>query len=398
MSSDKYPPEVVAVSAITAIPTILDVVCRITGMGFAAVARVTEDRWIACSVKDDIAFGLEPGGELKIETTICNEIRNSREPVVIDHLAEDSVWCTHHTPIHYGFQSYISMPIVLTDGTFFGTLCAIDPKPRALNRPEVIGMFKLFSDLIAFHLDTDVRLTNTASRLAASDALLSSERETSALREQFIAVLGHDLRNPIAALDSGLRLIERTSLDDRARSLLPQMRKSLGRMDALVANLLDFARGRLGGGLPLNLGGAVDLRSSLQNVVDELRAGHPDRVIEFDCEIGHAVPADSVRIQQLLSNLLGNALTHGDPATPVRVVARTDKKSFEMSVSNTGKPLSEAAREKLFQPFFREEVRESQQGLGLGLYIASEIAKAHGGTLTADSSPQETRFTFRMPL
>ncbi len=80
-----------AIASIAAVPTILEVVCRTTGMGFAAVARVTEDRWIACAVRDEIAFGLQPGGELKVETTICDEIRASRQAVVIDHVAEDRV-------------------------------------------------------------------------------------------------------------------------------------------------------------------------------------------------------------------------------------------------------------------------------------------------------------------
>ena len=142
-----------AIGAIDAVPTILNVVCRVTGMGFAAVARVTEQRWICCAVHDEIQFGLQPGGELKVETTICHEIRQMREAVVIDHVAEDTLYCQHHTPAMYGFQSYISMPIFLKDGRFFGTLCAIDPRPHRLKNPETIGMFKLFAELIAFHLD-----------------------------------------------------------------------------------------------------------------------------------------------------------------------------------------------------------------------------------------------------
>src|SRR5688572_4648632 len=170
--------DVAAIARIDAIPTILEVVCRTTGMGFAAVARVTEDRWIACSVRDDIQFGLQPGGELKVETTICDEIRDSRQPVVIDHVAEDAVFCRHPTPALYGFQSYISMPIVTANGEFFGTLCAIDPRPARVSKPETIGMFKLFADLIAFHLDAH-------KRLAASEATLLNERESAELREQF---------------------------------------------------------------------------------------------------------------------------------------------------------------------------------------------------------------------
>src|ERR1700704_4822343 len=152
MASD-FGADIAAVQSIDAVPRILDVVCRTTGMGFAAVARVTEDRWIACSVRDEIAFGLQPSGELKIETTICDEIRQSRKAVIINHAAEDEVYCRHPTPAMYGFQSYISMPITLRDGTFFGTLCAIDPRPAKLNTPETIGMFKLFAELIAFQID-----------------------------------------------------------------------------------------------------------------------------------------------------------------------------------------------------------------------------------------------------
>jgi hypothetical protein len=118
--SDDLKANVAAVQLIGAVPRILQVICRSTGMGLAAVARVTEDRWICCAVRDEIAFGLLPGGELEVKTTICDEIRQSHEAVVIDHVAEHAVYCGHHTPATYGLQSYISMPIVLEDGTFFG--------------------------------------------------------------------------------------------------------------------------------------------------------------------------------------------------------------------------------------------------------------------------------------
>src|SRR5260370_5685529 len=99
--------DVDAVSRIEAVPTILEVVCRTTGMGFAAVARVTEDRWIACAARDEIAFGLQPGGELEVKSTICDEIRDHGQPVIIEHVATDTIFCAHATPKKYGFQSYI---------------------------------------------------------------------------------------------------------------------------------------------------------------------------------------------------------------------------------------------------------------------------------------------------
>src|SRR5215210_3995599 len=153
MSKDTFAEDLEVVARINAVPKILEVVCRTTGLGFAAVARVTAERWVACAVRDEIDFGLAPGGELQVATTICDEIRDSGQAVVIDHVSEDMNFCQHPTPKMYGFQSYISVPIFRSDGSFFGTLCAIDPKPAPLNRPETIGMFKLFADLIAFHLD-----------------------------------------------------------------------------------------------------------------------------------------------------------------------------------------------------------------------------------------------------
>ncbi|HEY2758461.1 MAG TPA: GAF domain-containing protein, partial [Pseudolabrys sp.] len=183
MTPSDYQTDITAIQRIEAVPRILEVICRTTGMGFSAVARVTEDRWICCAARDEIAFGLQPGGELKLETTICDEIRQSGEAVVIDNVNEDAIYCRHPTPAMYGFQSYISVPIILESGTFFGTLCAIDPRPARLKSSETVGMFKLFAELIAIHL-------NAIERLADSQAALLDARQSSELREQFIAVLG----------------------------------------------------------------------------------------------------------------------------------------------------------------------------------------------------------------
>jgi GAF domain-containing protein len=132
--------DIAKISGISAVSTILDVVGRTTGMGFTAVARVTEKRWITCASRDELAFGLKPGDELKVETTICHEIRKSHEAVIIDNVSEDAGYCAHHTPAQYGFQSYISVPIILPDGSFFGTLCAIDPKPASFELPKLLSI------------------------------------------------------------------------------------------------------------------------------------------------------------------------------------------------------------------------------------------------------------------
>ena len=380
--------DIAAVQGIAAVPRILEVVCRSTGMGFAAVARVTEQRWICCAVRDEIAFGLTPGGELQVETTICHEIRQSGDAVVIDSVTDDLAYCGHHTPAQYGFQSYISMPIILADGSFFGTLCAIDPRPARLNTPQTVGMFKLFAELIATHLDA-------ANRVAASEARLLGERETSELREQFIAVLGHDLRNPLASIAAGTKLLLRGNREPAP--ILALMQQSVARMSALIDNVLDFARGRLGGGVSLNRTPQM-LHAVLDQVIAELRASYPASQIETHFDVAQPLDCDGGRIAQLFSNILGNALTHGTPGSPVRVQATTKDDEFELSVANLGDPIPPEAINRLFQPFYRVSAQDAVQGLGLGLYIASEIARAHGGKIEVASSAQEIRFTFRMPL
>ena len=279
---------------------------------------------------------------------------------------------------------------MMPDGRFFGTLCAIDPHPRNLKTPEITGMFSLFAELIAFHLNAHERLTSTASDLAR-------ELRTAELREQFIAVLGHDLRNPLASISAGTRLLGKQPLDERGKGILVSMQGSVGRMAGLIDNVLDFARGRLGGGLAL-LRKSCPLTPAIVQVVAELRAAHPDRTIDVEIAIDRDIDCDVGRLAQLASNLLGNAITHGAPDQPILVRAVVENAELIISVANGGSPIPEAALTRLFQPFERGTLKTSLQGLGLGLYISSEIAAAHGGVLSVLSNAEETVFTFRMPV
>ncbi|GHA14695.1 sensor histidine kinase [Devosia pacifica] len=373
------------------VPRILNVVCKTTGMGFAAVARVTAERWVACDVMDSIAFGLKAGDELPIETTICQTVRELRKEVVIDDVAGDDVYRSHPVPAMYNFKSYASFPILLEDGTFFGTLCAIDPEPAKISSPEVREMFRLFAELIAQHLDA-------GSQLSESEARLSDAEAFGDLREQFIAVLGHDLRSPLASISSGARLLSRSPLDERSQRIVMLIQSTVVRMTGLVDNLLDFARGRLGDGLSLNVNNSSDIERTLQQVIEELRSGHPEHEINTAFNISHTVSCDEQRVAQLVSNLISNALTHGASDEPIRISAETTEEDLQVRVTNGGRQIPTEVREHLFDPFSRGSASSSGKGLGLGLYIASEIAHAHGGSLDVASSEQETTFTLRLPL
>lgn len=188
--NDSVSVDVDKVGRISIIPAILEMVCRVTGMGFSAVARVTPEKWVACGVHDNIQFGLMAGGELKVDTTICHEIRQSGEGVIIDHVEKDEFYCTHHTPLMYGFQSYISIPIKRQDGRFFGTLCAIDPSPAILNTPEIIGMFKNYASLISFHL-------NAAEQLPSSQVLQLEEMSAAVISNELTSIFGQDTATPL---------------------------------------------------------------------------------------------------------------------------------------------------------------------------------------------------------
>jgi sigma-B regulation protein RsbU (phosphoserine phosphatase) len=259
------------------------------------------------------------------------------------------------------------------------------------------------------HLFTRITLFKAVERRSYERGLLEARSkaesavgaslETAALREQFIAVLGHDLRNPLAAVTAGLTLLDKKeTLTALGHKIVGEMSGSLARANALVANLLDFARGRLGGGLTLSRDADQPLTPVLEQVVAEIRAIAPDREIVTNFAIAEPVDCDRGRIAQLASNLLSNSVTHGAPEVPIRIEVSTDAGRFTLSVANGGAPIPAEAREQLFQPFFRGAVRKSQQGLGLGLFIVNEIAKAHGGTMEVSSTPGETRFTFTMPL
>lgn len=378
-----------SINQIETIQRILEVVCRTTGLGFSAVARVTDCKWIACAVRDEIAFGLKPGEELVLETTICNEIRQSHELVVIENVGTDPKYGDHPTPKMYGFKSYISVPITLPDGEFFGTLCAIDPSPAQLKRGETVGMFKLFAELIAMHIDSLHQVHLTERQLLA-------ERELARLQAQYIAVLGHDLRNPLAAIQFGTDILGMMPQTPEALEVVDAMKRSVRRIDELIENVLSHARSNREGGIQIRQTNDVNFGDVLAQVVRELQMVSPERQIEFQCSISIPVECDSDRICQMLSNLVANALTHGDPLSPVWVTARTATDQFEIIVENLGETIPSHKMEGIFEAFAQGESRAGK-GLGLGLYIATEIARAHHGTLSVTSAEGRTCFTFRMP-
>ena len=217
--------------------------------------------------------------------------------------------------------------------------------------------------------DRSLVVVGGTAKLEANRAALEAGRDTVRLRGAFIAVVGHDLRNPIAAVSAGLRILGRHPTKDKASHLVVEMQRSMLR---IVDDLLDFARGRLGAGIELEAIGTIDLEPVLRDVaqeVERLSGLH----VEAAIDLPRPIRCDPQRIGQLLSNFLGNAMTHGSPARVIRIRASDEDGRFRLAVTNHGTPSPEDVIPGFFLPFSRAD-RASLQGLGLGLYIAAEIS------------------------
>lgn len=195
VSHDPRLTDVAALLELPALPALLELASRLTGMRFVAVARVTAERWTACAVHDLLGFGLQPGQDLVLETTICDEIRQHHHTVQFDHASADPVFSTHPTPAMYGFESYLSVPMFRRDGSLFGTLCALDPNPSQLDAVSV-RCFEVLAAWIGAQLELEdtqgnidgqaqqtvraalAAVAEQAARIAASAAPTSALHDT----------------------------------------------------------------------------------------------------------------------------------------------------------------------------------------------------------------------------
>ncbi|WP_075804482.1 GAF domain-containing sensor histidine kinase [Pseudomonas putida] len=380
------------IGRISVIPAILQVISETTGLRFAAVARVTEARWTALAVLDTFGFGVPVGGELDATTTLCNEIRAAQQTIVIDQASQDEAYRDHPTPRLYGFESYIAVPVFRSDGSFFGTICALDPLPRQLKGSAIQPMMEAFARLLSIQIESEESVQRT-------ELALEKEREIAGLREKFIAVLGHDLRNPLFAITAGAELLSKRLTDPRSRTIAEHILTSGHRATHLVRDVLDFARGRLGDGIPLNIQPCPDLDQALRHVAEELQRVHPARQIELEIGDLSDMNCDRERICQVLSNLIANALQHGDEQGAIRISAKIADDQFILGVHNGGSPIAPAIMTQMFEPFSHPSTDAPQAGLGLGLYIAKQIALAHGGYMDVQSSVTAgTLFSLHLPL
>ncbi len=294
----------------------------------------------------------------------------------------------------YGIECYVAVPLKRRNGECFGTLCALDPSPAEIPEKN-LELFGLLAELISWQLEAE-------ERHARSEAALLDAQETALLRERFIGILGHDLRSPLNAVSLNAEMLMRKDdLPAGYAKAIQRIASSTQRVTRMVADLLDFARGRLGGGMPIRPKPATDVRGIVQNVVEELETAYPTRSIQVQVAPGDLVADwDEDRMAQAVSNLVGNALQHSPPnaAVTIRVGGAADYALIE--VHNEGPPIPVEVLSRIFDPFRRgpDTPGRASGGLGLGLYIAKQIIDAHHGVLEVTSTEElGTTFTARLP-
>lgn len=397
---DKLIDDIEQVQKLDIVDTMLEVICRTTGLRFAAIARVTQDRWIACRVRDEIEFGLKDGGELQVDTTLCNEIRDHRQPIVIDHVDRDEKYCNHHTPKMYGFQSYISLPIFLKTGEFFGTLCALDAKPAELNNVKTIGMFRLFGDLLSFHIkSTEVM---EASNAALQDLSVQLSTRNDEVRQyQFIS--NHNLQEPLRKISiySDMML---NSVKERNHETTSELARKINSNVQIVSSLIhDLAtlseiRDNVDQFELVNLNEVVN--ESAEQLDSALQSKDGNLIVNGTLP---SIVGSRIQLKQLFFHLIDNAITFARKNVPLQITISSDRSSsnhlsplgselkpkeyFKVSVKDNGIGIEESQLEKIFDLFSQVNPKATQNGSGIGLSSCRRIVNNHHGLIQARPTP-----------
>jgi signal transduction histidine kinase len=253
----------------------------------------------------------------------------------------------------------------------------------------------VIEDMIRFNEAVDQAVAESTSRFAAELALS---------RDTFMAILAHDLRSPLSAIKMLGQLLEDGATNERARLQAEQIQRSATEMRNMIRELLEYTRTNLGKGIPVTPA-ACSIAAICREAVEEVRSGHPERELLVDVPEDLMGLVDKARLRQALSNLLNNAVEHGDADSPVTLIARRDAAGITIQVANQGEPIPAESLQVIFDPLVQLSARSAVKqekpstNLGLGLFIANEVALGHHGAMEVTSDRENgTVFTMRLPV
>lgn len=274
---------------------------------------------------------------------------------------------------------------------------------RAL-RSSVLRLWLADGDAADKQQILDMIRFNEAIDQALVESIAAYGQAVESTRKTVLGVLGHDLRTPLSAVTLGTDLLKRTEkLGSREKKIIHQIATSVQSANQMVSDLLDLARYNLSTGIPVRKEN-TNLAEVCKSVIAELSIAHPKGeifVVAMEPIVGRYDPS---RMAQVFSNLIGNAVLHGNPQTPVRVTLEKDGMAAYFCVQNSGDPIPASAMSSLFNPEgryskFSEEEKGASSGLGLGLFIAAQIVERHGGTINVESTLEKgTTFLVTLPL
>ncbi|MEO5860782.1 MAG: HAMP domain-containing sensor histidine kinase [Pyrinomonadaceae bacterium] len=272
---------------------------------------------------------------------------------------------------------------------------------RAL-RASVLRLWKLQVTEFKEPEFEDMTRFNEAIDQALAESIISFSEEVDRSRLTFLAILAHDLRGPLSTVDLASQVLIRSITPDSQNWVVAdRIRKTASRMNRMTLDLLEYAGGQLGQKIPVKPEKA-DMEQVCRRVVEEVRLAYPNALIDFQSDGDLNATFDPTRFEQVISNLLINAVKYGDPAKQVLLSARRDPAAITVEVKNFGRPIPPESLQVIFNPLVQLSSKENRYdpstGVGLGLYIAQEIVQGHGGTIHVTSSETEgTIFTVRLP-
>jgi signal transduction histidine kinase len=280
------------------------------------------------------------------------------------------------------------------------TLLQLSSEFRALRATVLRGWLPLTDLSVPATLDAVVRFNEAIDQALAESIVTYSDR-AGETRELFLAILGHDLRGPLATMSLAGELLSRAARDGtRDEDLGLRVKRAARFMSSMVEDMIGFTRTKLGGGMSIARQ-AMDVGEACAAAVTDAEAMHPECTYQLQTHGDLAGSFDGMRLHQLLVNLLGNAGQHGAPEYPVRITARGDADTVRIEVWNQGDTIPAGSLERIFEPLVQLGVDGEQPvpsaSLGLGLFIAREIAKGHGGSLTVTSDASGTVFAVCLP-